>query len=700
MRIQAAALRPWSGPFIVLCIAEIGNLLNTMKDFLCCSFVRHHLVTVLLASLLSSSAYAAAADAEGHLARQRAAFVEVYPQAELGNWGPVEKRQDLLADYVLWPDLRAVYLKARVNLRQFDAADESAVLEFLAANGPLRATRDLRYDYAVKLATVGRLSDYFAIYQQYYQGLEIAKLDCLALQAEIQAGRHDRIVNRAAELWLVGGSQESECDPVFDYLRAQQLLGTDRYRDRYALAIDAREFSLARYLSGPLEPRYRDEATGWLAARENPPGFLDTHSSRADNATHRRQLLYAIEQLAYRDPDTALVVWRNLQDQYAFSDDQIAATAQHIALWSARRQSLQALDGLLNLPPAAVNTEVRRWTVRSSLRLHDWRRVIDNIAAMPAAEQSEEEWQYWHAQALRSIAQNDHALSILHQLSAARSYYGFLAADDLGIDYTFGHLPVIDDPHVLAALESNPGLIRSRELFLVGQDSKGRSEWDAVVGNLSAHEKTQAALLAHRWGWHSRAISSVASAGEYNDLDIRYPLAYEESFEKYASAAGIAPSWAYGVARSESLFMSDVRSGAGAVGIMQLMPDTGRRMAREIDFPYSGVSTLIDPGSNIRLGTSYLGKMFERFDKNPILATAAYNAGPLNVASWLPVTDDIDARIWIENIPYNETRAYVRRVLASEVIFHWRLTGETRRVSSGLPVVVATGSSGRIAKSN
>ncbi len=663
-------------------------------------FVCHRFVTVMLVSLLSSIASAAATDIEARFVRQRVAFVEVYPQAELGNWDPVEKRQNLLADYVLWPDLRAVYLKALVNHREFDAGDERDVLDFLAENGPLRSARDLRYDYALKLASMGRLVDYVAVYQQYYQGLEIAKLDCIALQADIQAGHHDRLVNRAAELWLVGHSQESECDPVFDYLRAQKLLGTDWYRDRYVLAIDAGEFSLARYLAAQLEPRYRDEATLWLAARDNPSGFLETHAARADDATHRQQLLYAIEQLAYRDPDTALVVWQNLKDKYAYSDDQIAATARHVVLWSARRQSPKALEGLLDLPPAAVNTEVRRWTARSALRLQDWRRVIKSISAMPPVEQSEEEWQYWHAQALRNIAQDDHALSILHPLSGQRSYYGFLAADDLGVDYHFGHLSVIDDPNVLAALDSNPALIRTRELFLVGQDSKGRSEWDAVVDDLSEHEKTQAALLAHRWGWHSRAISAAASAGQYNDLDIRYPLAYEDYFEQYASEAGIAPSWAFGVARSESHFMSDVRSDAGAVGIMQLMPDTGRITAKEIDFPYSGVSTLVNPGSNIRLGTTYLGKMFERFDKNPILATAAYNAGPIKVASWLPVTGDIDARIWIENIPYNETRDYVRRVLASQVIFHWRLTGQTRRVFSGLPVIVATGSPNRIAKTD
>ncbi|HSD70269.1 MAG TPA: transglycosylase SLT domain-containing protein, partial [Woeseiaceae bacterium] len=538
------------------------------------------------------------------------------------------------------------------------------------------------------------------LYQQYYQGLEIAKLDCIALEAEIRAGHHDRIIDRATELWMVGRSQENECDPVFDYLRAQQLLTPESYRERYALAIDARQFALARYLSGPLEPRYRVDATRWLEARDNPSVFLASHASRADDATHRRQLAYAIEQLAYEDPDTAAVAWRNVRDAYAFSDDQVAATSRHLALWSARRHSLLALEGLLDLPPAAIDTEVRRWTARSSLRLRDWRRVIDSISAMPQSEQEAEEWQYWHAQALRNIAQHDHALSILHDLSAHRSYYGFLAADDLGVDYTFGHLSVVEDPAVIAALEANPTLVRARELFLVGQESKGRSEWDAVVDHLGAPEKTQAALLAHRWGWHSRAISSVASAGEYDDLDIRYPLAYEEFFEQSASDTGIAPSWAYSIARSESHFMSDVRSGAGAVGIMQLMPDTGRKTAKEINLPYTGLNTLTNPGSNIRLGTTYLGKMFERFDRNPIVATAAYNAGPIRVASWLPASDDIDARIWIENIPYNETREYVRRVIAGEVIFHWRLTGETRRISGRPLVVEASGLPARIADSD
>jgi soluble lytic murein transglycosylase len=653
--------------------------------------------------IIGCIALAVPASAASHgtlLEKQRAAFVAVYPQAELGNWSPAESNQDLLADYVLWPDLRAMYLKSRVNSRHFDAADETAVLDYLEKYGSLRPARGLRYEYALKLAASGRLDDFLAVYQRYYQGQDIAKLDCLALQADIRGGKADRIVNRAIALWLVGTSQAEQCDPVFEYLQQNGLLSNDLYRARYALAVKAREFGLARYLSSSLEARYKTEATNWIQARDNPLAFVAARTTRPDTPTHREQLLYALEQIAYKQPEEASVAWRQLKPAYAFSDAQIAATSQHIALWLARRQSPFAYAELVDLPPEAVNTEVRRWMARTSLRRHDWNSLIDSVAAMPADEQQQEEWRYWHASALRGIAQEDHALSLMHELSGERSYYGFLAADDLGIDYAFTHTAAETDENAIARLESNPAIIRARELFFVGLESNGRSEWDTIVGAMSAGEKLQAALLAHRWGWHSRAISAAASAGEYNDLDIRFPLAYEESFERYSADAGISPSWAYGVARSESLFMSDVRSSAGAVGVMQLMPATGRQTAQEIKLPYAGMITLVDPGSNIRLGTTYLGKMLERFDRNPVLATAAYNAGPSNVESWLPAADSVDARIWIENIPYNETRRYVRRVLVTDAIFYWRMTGKTRRISSGLPAIAAANASGRIVSKN
>jgi soluble lytic murein transglycosylase len=290
------------------------------------------------------------------------------------------------------------------------------------------------------------------------------------------------------------------------------------------------------------------------------------------------------------------------------------------------------------------------------------------------------------------------AVAVFRELAVERSYYGFLSADELSLAYAFGNTQFVADEAKIAELQARPDLIRARELFLVGLDGRGRSEWDAVISYFDADDKTQAAILAHRWGWHSRAIAAAANIGDYDDLSLRYPLPYSATFQQYAEDANISPQWAYGVARSESLFMRDVRSSAGAIGLMQLMPATGKKVAKEIQLPYSGLNTLTDPASNIRLGTSYLGQMAERYGGNRVLATAAYNAGPHRVDAWLPESGEIDARAWIENIPFNETRGYVRRVLAAETIFHWRMTGEVRRLSDELLLVRADSKQAQVAK--
>ena len=313
--------------------------------------------------------------------------------------------------------------------------------------------------------------------------------------------------------------------------------------------------------------------------------------------------------------------------------------------------------------------------------------LLNDIATMTAEERGSEQWRYWRAVALARNGNDDAARLVLKPLAAERSYYGFLAADELGIDYAFADDRLRADDAVIETLAQRPDLIRARELFLVGLDSRGRSEWDAVMAGLSDEQKTQAAVLAHRWGWHSRAIATAAAVGHYDDLALRYPLPFRQSFERGASSASIPTTWALGIARSESLFMRDVRSCAGAIGLMQLMPATGRQVAREIKLAYSGLDTLTDPDHNIRLGTSYLGSMAARYDGNHVLATAAYNAGPHRVDRWLPQSAVVDARVWIENIPFNETRKYVRRVMAAETIFHWRMTGEMRRMSDRLPQV-------------
>jgi len=639
---------------------------------------------VVLAAALLSAPPALATEIE----QQRRLFQSVYETVERGDWSPVDgltlSERALLERYVLWPDLRAAWLRA--NLKKTTPAEIDA---FLDQYGTLRPARDLRYRKALSLAKQGDLAGYQKIYEQFYQGQGVSRLDCLSLQAEIEAGRFKRVNQRAAELWMIGTSQVKECDPVFEYLYDNKLLGSVEYRERFELAIKAREFQLARWLAKKIDKQHIDAATFWMHAQSNPDGFLARHDPAADSKTYREQLVYAAERLTYRDPESALRLWNTVEMQYGFSEEQKLHTRRHIALWTARDNLPGGYRLLVNLPQVAQDDEVLRWRARTSLRDIEWQRLLVDIDAMTPAERDTEEWRYWRAIALLRSGQTLAADTALGELSKERSYYGFLAADELGKDYALDHDRLTADETALNEIATRPEVIRARELFLVGLESRGRSEWDAAISNMNADEKLQAAILADRWGWHSRAIATASRLGQYNDLAMRYPLPWQQQFEKFSTAASIAPTWAYGIARSESLFMRDVRSSAGAVGLMQLMPATGREVAKNISLPYSGIATLTNPESNIRLGTSYLAQMSQQFSGNQVLATAAYNAGPHRVMRWLPEKSSEDARVWIENIPFNETRKYVKRVLAAQTIFHWRMTGQVRRLSDELLQVEA-----------
>ena len=639
---------------------------------------------ILLLAVLLLAGYAQASVTE----TQRALFMQVYADAELGDWSGVEglstTERQLLQDYVLWPDLRAAYLR-----RKLGKTPTAEIEAFLQKFGTLRPGRDLRYRYALNLAKKSDFDGFQQMYQSFYQGQEIAKLDCLSLQADLKAGHKERVAVRAMRLWLVGNSQVNECDPVFDYLKKQQLLGTAEHRERFQIAIEARSFSLARWLAKKIDKPHQDEAAEWISAQNNPEDYLNNHRRHGDSETAHKQLAYAAERLTFRDPELARATWQRVSQAHRFETELKVATDRHIALWTARDNLPGAHELLARLPGEAQDDEVVRWRARTSLRSSEWQQLLSDIAALSKQERDSDEWRYRHAIALKRSGQDADALEALRSVSQERSYYGFLAADKLGEEYALGHADIGADEQAIQTLASRPDVIRARELFFVGLDSRGRSEWDQVVRTLSADEKLQAAILADRWGWHSRAIATVASVGEYDDLSIRYPLPFKSEFEASASKASISPTWAYGIARSESLFMRDVRSSAGAIGLMQLLPTTGRRVAKALRLRYSGLKTLTDPESNIRLGTRYLGDMEERYGGNRVLATAAYNAGPHRVDRWLPESGSIDARIWIENIPFNETRKYVKRVLSAQTIFHWRLTGQIRRLSTEMPPVNA-----------
>ncbi|HKL62281.1 MAG TPA: transglycosylase SLT domain-containing protein [Woeseiaceae bacterium] len=653
-------------------------------------------ITALFAlSALSATGAGPLQAADDRIDDRRQLFAAVYAEAREGNWAPARAAADELSDYPLWPDLRAAWLQATIR-----RADAQTVEDFLQEHAHLPPARRLAYRWIRELARRGDWPRFLALYAERYADAGITELDCQAARARRLVEPAHRYGEADVErLWLAGRSQPRECDPVFDDMRSAGLLDAARYRQRFELAIAARHFRLARYLARPLDDAAQREAAAWLAMQDDPARELVRLDPTGADETARARILWGIKALARRDPAHAATLWRRLAPALDVSGRERWDVAGYIGIRAALRREAAA-PGLLKAVPAHLADEdVHAWRTRDALRRGNWADVLAAVDAMPADMADQAVWRYWRARALAATGDRAGAEALWTALAGERSYHGFLAADALDRPYAFGHEALTPDEAAIAALARDPAIHRAGELFHVGLESLGRSEWSEAVAGLDGHRLAQAALLAHRWGWHSRAIATAAKAGRYDDLALRYPLPWREYFQTHTAAADIREAWAYGIARSESLFMADIRSSAGAIGVMQLMTATGRGTARRARLRWRGYATLIDPPANIQLGTRYLAEVYERFDANPVLATAAYNAGPHRVQRWLPDAGSLPADIWIETIPFVETRNYVKRVLTADSIFSWRLTGREFRLSALHRPVPPTGERLALARS-
>ncbi len=624
----------------------------------------------------------ATASDEDLLEQQRAAFRPAWEAAEYGRWELSGETLALLEPYVLFPDLRAAWLRARINT--ITAAE---VEQFIVAHPDLPAALELRGRWLDALEARRDWPRFIALYDAHFAEGADARLRCAALEAKRRTGATDDVVAAALELWMVGLSQPKACDPLFAELARRGVLTEDHYRERLNLTIDARQISLARYLSRNLEEGDRNLVDRWVRMQADPAEALAEPALLTDTPGNRGLMRYGFDRLTRRDPLEAEAMWQVLGERFSFERETRWEISRDIALTAAWRHLPEAVALLEDLGDAATTPDVIEWRIRLAALTGDWQRVLDAYTALPADAAESEAWRYWQARALEASGETALAEQAYAALAEERSYHGFLAADRLDIPYAFAHQPIEPEEAVIKALAARPALIRARELFFVGLDGRGRGEWNQEMERLEPAQRTQAALLAHRWGWHSRAIATAAQAGILDDLEIRYPTPFRAAFDVLAPKAQITPTWAYGIARSESLFMPDVASSAGALGLMQLLPSTGRETARKAQLSYNGSASLLDPEINIALGTHYLGAMHERFGGSQVLATAAYNAGPNRVLAWLPTRGAVPADAWIDAIPFSETRAYVQRVLSAEAIFYWRMNGETQRLSELMPAV-------------
>jgi soluble lytic murein transglycosylase len=630
------------------------HLMSAMK-----ALRRRLIVPLALALLTLANAQAGTA-----IDAQRAAFRQAWAAAQQGGdaWRAYAAP---LRDYPLYPYLPAAALEH--DLRQTDLATVQA---YLAQYPGLIPAQDLRREFLFELARRQDWAGFLALYQP---GMGDA-LACDALQARLAGGAKLDFERDLAVLWAKP-ELPGACTPVLQAAHAAGLLTGTRLWARIDRAAGAGQGGTITALADWLPAAQATQAQ-WLAlALRDPAAALAAAAHWPDDTRARQAATLALERQARRDVDDADARWQALQARLHFSAAQRDTVARALAVFHATDFAPQAAGALEALPAAAQNAATREWRVRLALAARDWPAVLAGIAAMPAAQQQDGEWQWFRARALAATGQKEQADAIYARLAGEANYYGFLAADTLGQPYAICPLAPASEPAQQQALLAQPGLQRAFELYAVDLPRLARREWTRALEGADADTRAQAAELAHQRGWYDRAVFTFTSGEALRYYALRFPLASQDGVVPQAEQAGIAPAWAYGILRSESAWVSDARSGADARGLMQLVPATAARVASRSGLPWTGGDSLYDPATNIALGTRYLAELAARFGGAPWLASAAYNAGPSKVAQWLAARPTLAPDIFIATIPYKETRDYVARVLAFGVIYDWRLHG-------------------------
>lgn len=609
--------------------------------------------------LLLSAATAAPIDLES---RQR--FLAAEAALAAGDEATVRQYLATAGAYPLRP-----YLERDLLLSQLTLARPTQVRRYLEDHLDEPFVRPLQRAWLRRLSRANAWRDYLV---DYSPGLG-AEFDCLRLQALMATGQRAQAFDEVPGLWVHGRSRPAACDPAFDAWIDADRLSASQLWDRIEAAFGQGELRLVRYLRSFLAQRDRKIVDVWLAAHREPAATLASGQPDPDLPRSGQIVLHALQRWARFDPGTALDALPKLQLHYDLSDAKVASAARSAALLMAARKEPDARQRMLALPEAAKDERIYEWLARAAMARGDWAEVVTDIARMPDAKRASLQWRYWQARSLEALGRSAEATDLYREIAGQRDYYSFLAAERVGLPYRYGHRPLLIEPALLVELAHDPAIARARELVALGRFAEARSEWNYGLRERDAAAFRAAAQLASDWGWHSAAIFTVARARDWDDLELRFPVSHRDAVMAAASSESLEPQWVFAVMRQESAFQTDAHSSAGAMGLMQLMPATARLVAKTLPKPLQRISDLYRPEVNIPLGTRYLRMSRQNLQDSAVLATAGYNAGPRRVEEWLPENEGAEADIWVETVPYEETRGYLRRVMEYSVIYEHRL---------------------------
>jgi soluble lytic murein transglycosylase len=595
-----------------------------------------------------------------------------------------------LRDYPLYPYLQSARLRRELTRAvDWSAADERAkqFLEFYDVEPVGRALRQ------AWLESLARREQWSALVAHYQTGASNAALRCQYLRARIALARNDDaalepLEPAAVEQWLTPQQLPGECERVFEWLRDRGAMTNELIEQRVRRLLDNGRASFARVIARRLPAARAAPLEQWADLIEQPARALDAIlSAPREQKVEAAALLDAWTRLSRANPAAALERYEPLLDKVRLDAGQKSRVALALALGLAWDRQPEALAMFARVAPADLDDDALAWRARAALWADAWSEVETAIAAMSERQRAETRWRYWSARAAERRGDAELAETLYASVLANDNFYSAHAAARLGELAEPHPQPLALDRDLVERIAAYPFFVRARELLRADMRTEAVTEWVSGFAALDQRARTQAVHLAARWGWHDVSIASATRQMVFYDYELLYPQPYEPQVQAAAALTQIELPLLYGVIRQESLFRADAVSPAGALGLAQLMPDTARIVARQRQEPAPGVQDLLDPKVSVRLGASHLRSLLDRFDGQTVVAVAGYNAGALAAARWLP-SEPIDADIWIENIPYNETREYVQRVLWHSVVFAWLRTGRAQETAAWLTAVV------------
>lgn len=606
-------------------------------------------------SMLLGNGFVSATD----LATQRLDFLHTEHLLAANKTDEFLSNLEKLQDYPLYPYLKAQWLKN--NLDQSEQ-----IQQFLARYPNTRYANQVRAPWLTELAKQQRWTEVMSNYRE-TDGIDN---QCLFNQARFLTGQQEPALLAAKGLWSSGADLPPQCDFLVGALKNSAHFSTALVWERFDAALQKNHVTLAQYLKNTLSVADQAIANFWLQLYGKPE-LVHSEKFKFIPALHQgRMFAYAAQRLARKEPLSAVTLWDARPASLNIDPTRQQQIERILALALANNKLPGAYARMMQVTPA--DEEIQEWRVRAALLEQNWTQVASAVTSLGIMEQSKSKWQYWLARAKAALGDKDTALTIYKQLAAKADYYGFLSADVAEIDYRFEDHPVLVDPQLKATLLARDDLKIVQELKYHQREHEAQKQWWYMVKQLNKQQISVAAKIAEEWQWRQMAIFTLAKADVWDDLNLRFPIFYQQSILDNAAERAVDPAVIFGLIRQESAFDQEAASPVGARGLMQIMPTTGLQIARELNEPWVSARVLYDPVVNIKYGAFYYGKLLQQFNGHFALAAAAYNAGPHRVKSWMPTTS-IAADIWVETIPFKETRRYVSSVLSYALIYQQRL---------------------------